>query len=182
MKKCIVILADGFEEIEAVTAIDILRRAGISVSVCGVNSAKIKGSKGIMILCDNTIDEIEPDYDACVLPGGMPGAENLFKSDKVTKLILEMDKQDKLIAGICAAPAIVLAPLGILDNKSAACYPGMQENFSSLTRYGNEDVIVDENIITATGPGSAFKFALAIVENLCSKEAAQRIAASALVK
>ena len=175
MKKVIIILADGFEEIEAITAIDVLRRAGIQVTICGLDTEKIKGSKGIKVITDKELEGNEIEYDACILPGGMPGAKNLAASEKVKKLILDMDEQDKIIAAICSAPAVVLAPLGILDNKSATCYPGMEKNFSDLTRYKKDDVVIDENIITSRGPATALEFAMSIVNVLCQGDIADKL-------
>jgi len=181
-KKAIVILADGFEEIEAITAIDVLRRAGVEVAVCGLNSERVKGSKSIIVVADRILKGDETDYDACVLPGGMPGAENLAASDKVKNLLLDMNKQGKIIAAICAAPAVVLAPLGILNDKSATCYPGMEESFSDTTDYKKDDVVIDENVITSRGPATALKFAIAIVDALCGQTVAQKIANATLLK
>ena len=179
-KKAIIILADGFEEIEAITVIDILRRAGIEVAVRGLGSEKVKGSKGVVIVTDKMLQGNETGYDVCVLPGGMPGAENLAVSDKVKNLLLDMNDKGKIIAAICAAPAIVLAPLGILDDKTATCYPGMEQGFSDSTEYSKDEVVVDGNIITSRGPATALKFAIAIVESLCGQVIAQKIASATL--
>ncbi len=174
-KKALIILADGFEEIEAITAIDILRRAGIEVITTGINDIKVQGSHGITVIADTTLPSIKDDFDACILPGGMPGATNLASSEKVNSILTEMNKNGKIIAAICAAPAIVLAPLGILQNKTATCFPDMQENFSRKTIYKEEAVIIDGNIITSRGPGTALLFALAIVEKLSGKETCREL-------
>ena len=179
-KKAIIILADGFEEIEAITAADILRRAGVKVTVCGLGSENIKGSKGITVVADKILKGDDSEYDACILPGGMPGAENLAVSEDVKKILLDMNSRGKTIAAICAAPAVVLAPLGLLDNKAATCYPGMESSFSDTTDYKKDDVVIDENIITSRGPATALKFAIAIVENLCGQVVAQKIASATL--
>jgi protein deglycase len=181
-KKAIIILADGFEEIEAITVIDILRRAGIEVIICGLDSEKIKGSKGITVIADQVFNSSNMDYDAIILPGGMPGAENLAKSDWVKKLLLHMNDKGKIIAAICAAPAIVLAPLGILDNKYATCYPGMEASFSDTTDYKKDDVVIDKNLITSQGPATALKFSIAIVSALSGQAIAQKIASATLLK
>lgn len=169
-KKAIVILAEGFEEIEAVTPIDILRRAGVDVTVAGLGGVKIKGSRGLVVAADKTLDEAGMDFDACVLPGGSLGAKNLAASDKVKQLISKMHTEGKIVAAICAAPALVLAPLGILKGKAATCHPGMQTNFAKDTSYREDAVVVDGNIITSRGPATALPFALAIAEKLCGKE------------
>ncbi len=180
-KKAIVILADGFEEIEAITVIDILRRAGIEVTACGLDSKTITGSKGIVIDSDKILERDDIEYDACILPGGMPGSENLAKSEKVKKILLEMNSQNKIIGAICAAPAIVLAPLGILDDKSATCYPGMEEAFADSTDFKADDIVIDGNIITSRGPATALKFAIALVDKLCGQTIARKIANATLL-
>ena len=174
-KKAIIVLAEGFEEIEAVTIIDILRRAGIDVTVTGLANTKVSGSHAINVVTDKKLDEVEFDFDACVFPGGMPGATNLASSEKIKSLIQKMNSDGKLIAAICASPAIVLAPIGILKNKSATCYPGLQENFGKDTNYKEDNVIIDGNIITSRGPGTALVFSLAIVEKLIGKESADKL-------
>jgi protein deglycase len=181
-KKAMIILADGFEEIEAITVIDILRRAGVEITVCGLASEKVKGSKGIVIETDKTLQGNETEYGACILPGGMPGAENLALSDKVKNILLDMNEQEKIIAAICAAPPVVLAPLGILDDRDATCYPGMEGGFSDTTNYKKDDVVIDENIITSRGPATALKFAIAIADKICGQAIAQKIANATLLK
>jgi protein deglycase len=179
-KKAIILLAEGFEEIEAVTCIDILRRAGIKVTVTSIGGLVVTGSRQLSIKADSKIGEVESDYDTVVLPGGMPGAENLANSSQVTTLLKQLNNQKKLIAAICAAPAVVLSPLGLLENKNATCYPGMEKNFSQTTTYQNQKVVIDENIITSQGPATALEFSLIIVEQLSGKEAAKKISAAVL--
>jgi 4-methyl-5(b-hydroxyethyl)-thiazole monophosphate biosynthesis len=174
-KKAIIVLAEGFEEIEAVTSIDILRRAEIDITVAGLGNLNVKGSRGLIVTADKKLDEAGIDYDACIFPGGMPGATNLANSEKVKKLIQKMESAGKIIAAICASPAIVLGPVGILKNKSATCYPGMEQNFKSDVKYKDNDVVVDGNIITSRGPATALLFSLAIVKKLVGKEIADRI-------
>ncbi len=170
VKKAIVILAEGFEEIEASTAIDILRRAGLDVVIAGLKDIKVKGSRGMNILADKKFDEAGSDFDACVLPGGMLGAINLASSQKVRSLIKDMNKSGKIIAAICASPAIVLARLGILKGRSVTCYPGLEEKFDKDTTCKEDNVAIDGNIITSRGPATAMEFALEIVEKMCGKE------------
>ncbi len=175
-KKAIIILAQGFEEIEAVTVIDILRRAGIGLTVAGLDNLRIKGSHGIILTGDKKLNDKEKlKFDACIFPGGLNGALNLAASGKVMPLIKKMNEEKKIIAAICASPALVLAPCGILKNKSATCYPGLQKNFAKDTIYKEKNVVVDGNIITGSSPKSALEFALAIVEKLCGKKAANKI-------
>ncbi len=174
-KKALLILAQGFEEIEAIACIDILRRAGLQVTLAGLNDIRIEGSRGITIISDKRLDEVSNNFDACILPGGMPGAKNLFESQKVISVLNKMNQEKKLIAAICASPAIILAPLGIINNKTATCYPGMQNNFNSSTAYKKDKVIIDENIITSRGPGTALDFALKIVEYLEGKAISEKV-------
>ena len=174
-KKVIIILADGFEEIEAVTVIDILRRAGIEVTVAGMSNIDIKGSRGLKVKADKKLDDAGSDFDACVLPGGGQGANNLAASRKVRELIQKMNRDKKIIASICASPAVVLVPAGVLKNKAATCYPGMQESFGNETTYKEQDIVIDGNIITSRGPATALEFSLEIAEKLAGKQTADKI-------
>lgn len=183
-KKAIIVLANGFEELEAVTVIDILRRAGIEVTVCGLDSEKIKGSHEITIIADKKLEQAEAAsrYDACILPGGMPGAEKLASSDKVKELLVKMHAQNKIIAAICASPALVLSSIGILDNKSATCYPSVQTLFASSTTYKEDSVVIDGNIITSRGPATALEFAISIIEVLRGRDIAEKISKDLLAE
>jgi len=174
-KKALIILAEGFEEIEAAACIDILRRAAIEVTVAGLNSIMVKGCRGLVITADKELDKAGFDFDACVLPGGGLGARNLAQSSKVNSLLNKMNKEQKIIAAICASPAVVLAPLGILDNKSATCFKGMQDSFNSSTVYKEDGVVIDKNIITSQGPATAVKFALKITEVLMGEEVRDKV-------
>ena len=174
-KRVLVILGEGFEEIEAVVIIDILRRCGLEVIVAGLGDLKVKASHGVVLVADKKLDDVGGDFDACVLPGGMPGASNLAASPKVLSLLKRMDKEKKIIAAICASVAVVLAATGILKNKSATCYPGMQQHFSKDTRYKEDDVVIDGPIITSRGPATAMLFALAIAQKLVSPETAEKV-------
>ncbi len=180
IKKAILPLAEGFEEIEAVVCIDLLRRAGIKVDVVGLTNLIISGSRKIRIKTTKKINQISYPYDACILAGGMPGAKNLASSTNINQLIKKMAREKKIIAAICASPAIILAPLGILDNKKATCYPGMEKSFSPSTIYKNKKVVVDENIITSQGPATAFQFALGIIEKLVGKKISDKVKESIL--
>jgi protein deglycase len=180
-KKAVILLATGFEEIEAISVIDILRRAGIEIIIAGVDGTSVTGSHGITVSADKKLSDIEPDFDAVILPGGMPGALHLHNSVEVNDFIKTAHSKGALIAAICAAPAVVLAPLGILDNKIATCYPGDQVDFGKTTRYKNKTVIVDGNIITSQGVGTAIEFGLAIVEKIIGKETAKKVGKHALV-
>lgn len=179
-KRALVILADGFEDIEAVTPIDILRRVNVDVTVAGLSGEMVKGSRGIVIKADRVLLESDSDHDAIILPGGMPGAENLAKSSKVKKLILDMHAKGKTVAAICASPALVLSPLGILDGKKATCFPGMEPNFTAKVKALKEAVVQDGNVITSRGPATAFAFSLKIVEALVGKDIADMVAKQTL--
>ena len=175
IKKVIIIAAKGFEEIELVTVFDILRRASIKVTLAGLNHKQIQGSRGLNILTDITLDKIKKNFDACILPGGLLGAKNLAKSELVSSFIKRMYQDNKIIAAICASPALVLAPLGILENKTITCYPEFKNNLIDNIIYKNQDVVVDQNIITSQGVATTINFALTIVEKLLGKDLVNRI-------
>jgi 4-methyl-5(b-hydroxyethyl)-thiazole monophosphate biosynthesis len=159
--RLIVPLAEGFEEIEAVAVIDILRRANIKVDVVGIEDEIVSGRNGIKILCDKIITDVKPeDYDGIVLPGGNPGYKNLENNQQVINFIKYFNSKGKLIAAICAAPTI-LESIGILEGKKATCFPKMKDK---IRNYVDEKVVVDGNIITSQGPGTAIEFALEIVK------------------
>ena len=178
--KALIILAEGFEEIEAITPVDILRRAGIDITIAGLKGTSIRGSRQITVIADKELEGTETDYDAVILPGGGHGAKNLAQSERVNTIIKTMNNNGKIIAAICASPAVVLAPAGILDNKFATCYPGEEENFSSYTTFKEENVVVDGNIITSRAPGTALEFSLTIVEKLISRNIKEKIATAIL--
>lgn len=176
MAKVIVPLAQGFEEIEAVCIIDILRRADINVSVCAVENSDfadkntheqnlaVTGANGIKIVCDCYVDEIrEDDFDMIILPGGLPGTNNLKNSPKIISLLQDMDKKNKQIGAICAAPW-VLSEAGVLKDKFT-CYPSFEKHINN-NGFKEEMIVEDKNILTSRGPGTAICFALKIVEKL----------------
>ena len=174
MTSAIIFLASGFEEIEAVTIIDILRRSNIKVVVAGLISNEVEGAHAIKIIPDLNIDEvILENYDAVILPGGSPGYKNLKKNKKVMEIIKEAFTKNKLIAAICAAPA-VLSEAGILKGKKCTIYPGMENELIKGGGIPQKDWIVeDENIITSQGPATALPFAIRLVEKLTNKETAK---------
>ena len=174
MKRAILLLAEGFEEVEAVTPIDFLRRAGIEVTVAGVTGKRVTGGHGIEIGADRGMNELPSDVDAVLIPGGMPGATNVAKSDAANELIHRLHDEGKLIAAICAAPAVVLYPLGILDGKRMTCYPGFEKELSKA-RFSEERVVQDGTIITSRGPGTAAEFAEAVISYLLDDSAAREI-------
>jgi len=159
--RLIIPLAEGFEEIEAVAVIDILRRANIKVDVVGIDDEIVSGRNGIKILCDKIITDVKPeDYDGIVLPGGNPGYKNLENNQQVINFIKAFESRGKLIAAICASPTI-LEKIGVLEGKKATCYPAMKDR---LKNFVDERVVVDKNVITSQGPGTAIEFALEIVK------------------
>ena len=174
-KKIAVLLADGFEEIEAVTCIDILRRAELDVKIVGVGGMLVTSSHGVGISADIEINSYNDSPDAIVLPGGMPGVQNLFKTAKAQSLIKEVHQKGNIVAAICAAPAYVLAPMGILDGKKATCYLGCEEKLGKKVIYVDQSVVVDGNTITSKGPATAMAFALRIIDLLCGKKVTDTI-------
>jgi 4-methyl-5(b-hydroxyethyl)-thiazole monophosphate biosynthesis len=166
MKKVALFLAKGFEEIEAIGTIDILRRAQIDVVTVSITDNKtVTGTHNIPVIADNTLNDTDfENFDMIILPGGMPGAKHLNEQEDLKKLIIEFNSKGKLIAAICAAP-MVLGGLGILDGKRATCYPGFEPELIGAKTTG-EIVVVDDNIITGKGPGFVFDFGLRLVEQL----------------
>lgn len=182
-KKVLVLLADGFEEIEAVTCIDVLRRADLKVVTASItNRGVVCGSHNVKIQAEARLCDFSGLPDALVLPGGMPGAENLARSLKVENLIKKCHKNKKIIAAICASPAIVLVPSEVLTGKRATCYPQFKKNLSAKTTYVDKKVVIDGHIITSQGPGTTFYFALKIVEALRGIKVAKAIKKRALVR
>ncbi len=169
-------LAEGFEEVEALTAVDVLRRAELDVKTVSVTgSRKVTGTHGVPVEADILFEEA--DYDKCdmiVLPGGMPGSSNLEAHEGLAAHIKAFAKNGKKLAAICAAP-MVFGTCGILDGKNATIYPGM-ESFLKGAKPTGEAATVDGNIITGQGPALAMEFALTLVENIKGKEAADAVA------
>ena len=201
MKKAIVLLADGFEDVEAVTPLDYLRRAGIEVITAAIyvscdsdkplqTDLTVTSRWGrIKIIADTTITKIREqiinnkgqiEWDAVILPGGIPGATNLAASKEVSALITEMASAGKLICAICASPAVVLAPLGLLAGRKFTCYPGQEEK-TTEGEYTGTRVVVDGNLITSRSAGTAGEFAIAIIRNLLDEATAQKIASAVLL-
>ena len=167
--KIMVPLADGFEEIEALTVVDVLRRAGINVETVGIMGSVVLGSHSIKVMVDRRLMEVIPDeYDGIILPGGDVGVQNLGRSSKIIEILRMFDSAGKLIAAICAAPSI-LAKAGILEGKKATIFPGMEKE---LPHPRGEKVVVDGNVITSQAAGTAMDFALIIVENLLGRDKA----------
>ena len=165
-----VFFADGFEEMEAFAAVDVLRRAGVKVQMVTVTEDEIvRGAHGVPVLCDKNFDNCDFfDAEMLVLPGGLPGATTLAEHEGLCNLLTRFAGEDKNIAAICAAP-MVFGKLGLLKGKKATCYPGF-DKYLEGAEYTGTMVEKDGNIITGKGPGACLKFALALVEHLCGKE------------
>lgn len=171
MARVLIPLAQGFEELEAVTIIDLLRRAQIEVVTAGLEPGPVTGSRQTVLIPDSTLDaESARTFDMVVLPGGLPGADHLDADPRVHELLERQVKDGRLAAAICAAPK-VLANAGILDGRSATGYPG---TLSSLdfprVRVLDEPVVVDSGVVTSRGPGTAMDFALSLIELLVGRD------------
>lgn len=179
-----IFLAPGVEEIEAMATIDALRRAQIPIVAVAVDTTlQIKGATGQTIVADALIADIDvKDADWLIVPGGMPGAPNLHASKKVSEILLKHYNKGGRIASICAGPAVVLAPLGILKGKKATCYPGLGDRISSNGgEYVKERVVSAPNLITSEGPGTTLPFAIEIIRQTKGDKIADDTAASMLV-
>ena len=170
-KRALIPIANGTEEIEAVTMIDVLRRAGIEVIVASVNDSgeqNIIGVHGITITADCTIDDCTTAlFDLIAVPGGLPGSENLAASPALDRLLREQAANGLLYAAICAAPMLVLSSKGLLQDKIVTGHPMFQQDIEAKEVNGKSRVVVDGNCITSQGPGTALDFALELVQQLC---------------
>ena len=181
MKKVLVPIANGTEELEAVTIIDVLRRADAMVTVASVGELRITASRGVQIVADCLIaDCLDTVYDCIALPGGMPGAENLRDSKALKRLLVEQRRNGRMVGAICASPAVVLAHHGLLSDVRATCYPSFLERMPDTKKAG-EPVVVDGNCITSQGPGTALAFSLKLVALLFGETKEQRVANAMLV-
>jgi 4-methyl-5(b-hydroxyethyl)-thiazole monophosphate biosynthesis len=176
MKTALILFAEGSEELEAVTVINILRRAGVEVTVAGLREGPLRGSRGTALLPDATLDKaLTRDYDMVVLPGGQPGTNHLKADERVLKLVRQMHDADRYVAAICAAPS-VLATAGLLDGKQATSFPGALDAFPKVLRQP-QAVVEDGKLITSRGPGTAMDFALVLVERLAGHAKRQEVEA-----
>jgi 4-methyl-5(b-hydroxyethyl)-thiazole monophosphate biosynthesis len=174
MKRVAVLLADGFEEVEGLTQVDFLRRAGIEVTVAGVTGSRVTGGHDIRIDTDTPVEQLNGEFDGVVIPGGMPGAENVAASSAANDFIRRVFEQGGLVGAICAAPAVVLEPLGILKGRKATCFPGFEQRFKEA-EFVTDRVVEQGNIITSRGPATAGEFAVALVRYLAGDEAADEL-------
>lgn len=180
LKKVLVPIADGCEEIETACIVDVLRRADADVTIASVGRLQIAGSRGMKLVADRLISEcVKDSYDLIVLPGGMPGAENLRDSNDLLELLNKQHQNQKLYAAICASPGVVLHHHGLIGQRKATAYPGFADNFEN-TEAIDSRVVVDGNCITSRGPGTAMKFSLKLVEILYGEQKAIEIAQAML--
>jgi 4-methyl-5(b-hydroxyethyl)-thiazole monophosphate biosynthesis len=179
--KIIVPLAEGFEEIEFSTIVDILRRAGADVITVGLKEGAIEGRSGIKMIPDFSIDKINPDeFDIVVLPGGSPGFINLGNDERVINLVRELYRKDKYVTAICGAPS-VLSKAGVLKKRKATIYPGCKEMLGDA-KYLDERIVIDRKIITSQGPGTAMEFSMKLVEVLFGREKMEEVNGEVLAR
>lgn len=176
MARVLVPLAPGFEELEAITVVDLLRRAGIEVVTAGLGSGPVKASRGTVVLPDTSLDEaLERDYDMVVLPGGEPGATHLAGDARVLELLKRMAAAGRYTAAICAAPK-ALAQAGLLDGRRATCFPGVLDP-AKFPKVHLEElaVVADGKVVTSRGPGTAMDFALTLIELLAGRNKREEV-------
>jgi len=167
-------LAEGFEECEAITIIDILRRASLTVIVAGLNGTPITGAHGIRVECDTTLDQVNRKaLSGIVLPGGQPGTSNLLKSSLIRDIIIDLDRQEQMVAAICAAPTVLLAA-GILSGRKVTSFPACEKEFDP-TLYQTDAFVEDGNVVTGRALGTALPFSLKLVQKLCGNAKAEEI-------
>lgn len=174
MKKALVFIAQGFEEIEAVTSIDILRRGGVEVELAGIGSLEVKGARNVKLVCDFLSSQVKAIYDLIIIPGGMPGATNIANDEYATGIIKKHNSEGKYIGAICAAPAEVLGKLDLLANRDFTCYPGFQDRVNN-GNFVDSEVVVSGNIVTSKAAGTAMGFALKLLEMVVSKDVSDKV-------
>lgn len=178
--RVVVPLAEGFEEIEAINVIDVLRRADVDVVTAGLKDGLIKGAHNVLVLPDTTLEKIDyRDFDCLVLPGGAPGFVNLGKDERILKIAKEMDRSGKYVAAICAAPS-VLIKAGVLQGRRATVSPSGKSEVAACATFSEDRVVVDKNLVTSRSPGTAMEFALKLVEVLVGKEKMQEVKAQTM--
>lgn len=175
MVKALVILAEGFEEIEAVTVIDLLRRAGIEVTTTSIDRQKVTGSHQISVIADSILSDVYySSFDVIILPGGMPGSVNLRNSEQVRNFLTKQKNANKTIAAICSAPTVFEAA-GLLKGKSVTSHPS-DEQFFKDPLYKTDNVVIDDKIVTSRAVGTAIDFSLSLIEMFVGKKIADEIA------
>lgn len=183
MRPSYVMFADGFEEIEALTVVDVLRRAGMQVITMSIyETPEAIGAHGVTVVADEAFNpEMLEDAEWLICPGGMPGASNLAANETLCELLQEQDAKGEKIAAICASPSVILGPLGLLEDRDAVCYPGMEEGMTGAIVL-DQPVAVDGNIVTGNGPAAAAKFALTIASISMGVDVAHDVAAGMLLE
>lgn len=180
MKTACIILADGFEEVEAVTPADLLRRAGVQVVLAGLKTLHPKGARGISVICDGLLETLTGPFDLLVLPGGLPGARHLAQSPEVDSWIRATLETGGVVGAICAAPALVLGSRGFLKGKAFTGYPGTETQVTEA-RFQEAPVVIDGNLITSRGVGTAGAFSLALIERLMGRDKAEEVGRAVLL-
>ena len=174
MKTALVLFAEGSEELEAVTIVNILRRGGVSVSLAGLTTGLLRGSRGVMLQPDTTLEAVlDQEFDMIVLPGGQPGTHHLKADKRVSQLLQKMRAQDKYVTAICAAPS-VLAEAGLLEGKRATSFPACLDDYPNVMQHMTA-VVEDGKLITSRGPGTAMDFALILLERLAGAAKRQEV-------
>lgn len=180
MMRVLVPLAEGFEEIEAISVIDILRRAEIEVVTAGLKEGLAEGSHKVKVLPDTTLEKVDwHDFDGLVLPGGAPGFVNLGNDQRILDLAREMNRAGKCVAAICAAPS-VLIKAGVLQGRKATVSPSGKAQVQACADFREDRVVVDKNLITSRAPGTALEFALKLVEALAGREKMEQVKAQTM--
>ncbi len=175
MSSVLVPLAQGCEELEAVTVIDLLRRAGIDVVTASLDGEPVQASRGVTLVADTALDEaLDRDYDMVVLPGGAEGARRLGEDERVNTLLRKLADSERFTAAICAAPK-VLAGAGVLEGRQATAFPGALDDSPGVELRGGEPVVVDGSVVTSRGPGTAMDFALRLIELLDGEQKAVEV-------
>ena len=182
MVRVLVPLAEGFEEIEAISVIDILRRADIEVVTAGLKEGIIEGSHKVKVLPDISLERTRwQDFDALVLPGGAPGFVNLGNDQRILDMAKEMDRAGRCVAAICAAPS-VLIKAGVLQGRRATVSPSGKEQVEACADFREDRVVVDGNLVTSRAPGTALEFALRLVKLLAGREKMEQIKAQTMTQ
>jgi 4-methyl-5(b-hydroxyethyl)-thiazole monophosphate biosynthesis len=181
-KTALIVIAEGSEEIEAITPGDVLQRAGVDITYAAIGTLTPRGGHGVPLRADMLIEDVGGIlFDALVLPGGGKGAENMLRSSELVELIKRHWEGGKIIAAICATPAVVLGPLGILSGRHATCFPGLERRFPKDVKDCTTSVCVDGHLVTSRGPGTAMEFSIRLAELLTGAQNAIKIGQAMLV-
>ncbi len=179
-KNVLVAVAEGSEELEAVSIINVLRRAGVEVTVASVSALQVRCSRGTNIVADKLIGAcLNEQYDMIAIPGGLPGANNLRDSVELKEILLRQKAEGRYYAAVCASPAVVFQTHGLLEGHVATCYPSFSEQVDD---FSTSSVVVDGYCVTSQGPGTSLEFSLKLVELLCGLDKAKEIAGNMLIK